>query len=294
LANIVADFKPDIIFHLAAQALVQESLRIPLATIATNTLGSATVLDVAKDYPAIKAIIMVTSDKVYENYEWAWSYRETDQLGGKDPYSASKAASELVINSFLRCYFADTGTIVAIGRAGNVIGGGDWALNRIIPDCIRAWTAGQPVSIRNPLATRPWQHVLEPLSGYLRLATLALNGNRTINHQAYNFGPEPQTNQTVEELLKAMTVRWPKGDWRVKKDPEKLGASEAGLLKLSCEKASNELGWRPTWSFEDTLAYTVDWYRTHATSHDFDAYASSVGQINDYCAANASLLVEPN
>ena len=285
LADVVTDFKPDIIFHLAAQALVHDSLRAPLTTIQANALGTATVMDVARDHSDLQALIMITSDKVYENKEWAWGYRETDQLGGKDPYSASKAAAELVISSFLRCYFNNTKTIVAIGRAGNVIGGGDWAADRIVPDCVRAWGAGQAAMIRNPLATRPWQHVLEPLSGYMRLAELALSGDARINHQAYNFGPKPEVTQNVQELLSSMTARWPGSCWTGETDPAKLAAPEAGLLKLSCDKAHRELNWYPTWSYQDTVNHTVDWYRAHATDSAFDARQFGLDQIAAFTEA---------
>jgi len=292
LANVVNEFKPDVVFHLAAQALVHDSLRAPLATIQTNTMGTATLLDVVKDYPKIQAVILITSDKVYENNEWAWGYRETDPMGGKDPYSASKAAAELVINSFLRCYFDKAETIIATGRAGNVIGGGDWAKDRIVPDCIRAWHAGAPAKIRNPLATRPWQHVLEPLSGYLRLAELALSGTQSINHQAYNFGPASEVTQNVQELLSSMSARWPESAWRDESDPEKLAAPEAGLLKLSCDKAHRELNWFPTWNYKDTVANTIDWYRAYSTNPDFDARTFSLDQIKSYSATATAQLQE--
>lgn len=285
LVDVVADFKPEIIFHLAAQALVSDSLRSPLETIKSNTLGTATLLDVTKDHPDIKAIILVTSDKVYENKEWEWGYRETDQLGGKDPYSASKASAEMVINSYLRCYFSASNTTIAIGRAGNVIGGGDWAADRIVPDCIRAWTAGNPAVIRNPLATRPWQHVLEPLSGYMRLAEMALHGNAQINHQAYNFGPKAEVTQNVQELLISMSARWPGSSWIGETDAARLAAPEAGLLKLCCDKAHKALHWYPTWSYKDTIHNTIDWYRAYVSDTAFDAKHYGLDQIAAYTAA---------
>lgn len=283
VSDLIADFKPDVIFHLAAQALVRESLENPLSTIQTNAVGSATILDAVRKQPNIQAVIMVTSDKVYENHEWDWGYRETDQLGGKDPYSASKASAELIINSFIRCYFTNSDTIVAVGRAGNVIGGGDWALDRIVPDCIRAWTNKQPVLIRNPESVRPWQHVLEPLSGYLRLAEMALKGQRIIDHQAYNFGPNTEVNQTVSKLIEAMSARWPNSSWAEDTKVNSSVSTEAKVLMLSCEKARNELNWQPVWGFEKTLTKTIDWYHEQAKCSNFDAYAKGVEQIKQYC-----------
>lgn len=291
LEETIADFKPDVIFHLAAQALVHHSLRDPLTTIQTNALGTATLLDVVKNHRDIQSVVLITSDKVYENKEWAWGYRESDQLGGKDPYSASKAAAELIIHSYLRSYFGDSKTIIATGRAGNVIGGGDWAADRIVPDCVRAWTKGQAAMIRNPLATRPWQHVLEPLSGYMRLAEMALNNERHINHQAYNFGPKSDVTQNVQELLSSMTTRWPGSVWCSETNMEKLAAPEAGLLKLSCDKAHRDLNWHPTWTYEETVNYTVDWYKAHAEDTNFDARRLGLEQIVAYCESAVKQMV---
>lgn len=284
LSSVVLDFQPDVIFHLAAQAIVKESLSDPINTFNTNTTGMATLLSVVKKHPDIKAAILITSDKVYENKEWAWGYREIDQLGGKDPYSASKAAAELVINSYIESYFRESNTIIAVGRAGNVIGGGDWALDRIVPDCARAWGENKNVVIRNSLSTRPWQHVLEPLSGYLRLAELALSNNQNIQHQAYNFGPNAETNQNVGELVQSMLQRWPHAGWI--DETTKIGTTygEANLLRLSCEKACKDIGWKPTWNFSETVKHTIEWYFAFSCEETFNARTFSEEQILRYCA----------
>jgi len=298
LDKVVTDFKPDIIFHLAAQPLVLEALKNPLSTVQTNTLGTVTLLDVVRRHPDINAVIIVTSDKVYHNQEWAWGYRETDRLGGKDPYSASKAATELILQSFLNCFFPfgsahTTRTIVSVGRAGNVIGGGDWAENRIVPDCMKAWGLGGSVSIRNPMSTRPWQHVLEPLSGYLRLAELAVNGHFRIHREAYNFGPTQETNRSVLDLLTSMANRWPQAKWEVEKTSSQSNKPEAGLLKLSCEKANRDLDWHPAWSYQETVNQTVDWYRASCHDQSFDALNYGLKQIEMYSAvANNQRLSE--
>lgn len=284
LNSVVSEFQPEIIFHLAAQAIVKESLNEPINTFNTNTMGMATLLSVLKKHPNIKATILITSDKVYENKEWPWGYREIDQLGGKDPYSASKAAAELVINSYFKSYFQESNTIISIGRAGNVIGGGDWALDRIVPDCARAWGKNESVVIRNSLSTRPWQHVLEPLSGYLRLAELALKGNQTIQHQAYNFGPNAETNQNVGELVKSMSQRWPNAGWIDETSKMETANAEANLLKLSCEKADKDFGWKPTWNFFQTVTHTIDWYFAFSLQDKFNARTFSEEQILRYCA----------
>lgn len=273
---------PDFVFHLAAQALVRRSYDSPLETIATNALGSANVLEALRHLDKPAAAVMITSDKAYDNVEWVWGYRETDRLGGKDPYSASKGMAELAIRTYIESFFKSPASNIRVGvaRAGNVIGGGDWAADRIVPDCMTAWSRGEAVDIRSPEATRPWQHVLEPLSGYLALgAELALRRDK--HGEAYNFGPPAHQNYSVRELSDEMAKYWSNVRWNdVSRNHEYR--HEAGLLKLNCDKALFELRWEPTLMFKDTVRLTVEWYksfyqRNEASMHDF-----TVAQIEEY------------
>lgn len=248
--------KPDFVFHLAAQPLVRLSYEEPKLTFETNVLGTVNVLDALRRLARPCACVVVTTDKVYENREWVHAYRETDRLGGHDPYSGSKAAAELVVSSYRDSFFSgpQSAVRVAAARAGNVIGGGDWAADRIVPDCVRALRENRPIEVRNPHSTRPWQHVLEPLSGYLWLASQLGRGNCS---GAFNFGPEPESNRTVAELVSEILRHWP-GAW---KDCSGPGAvHEASLLNLATDKARHELGWRPVWSFARTVEETIRWY----------------------------------
>ena len=262
LADVVAAADPEVVLHLAAQPLVRHSYLDPLGTWATNVQGSLNLLEALRplDHPC--AVVMVTTDKVYANREWCYGYRETDRLGGHDPYSASKAAAELAIDSW-RASFSGTAPhqsshlAIASARAGNVIGGGDWAADRIVPDAMRACAAGEPLILRNPGATRPWQHVLEPLSGYLQLAE-ALAADPFAHAEAWNFGPHPEANRCVSDLVEALHLHWP-GQWQDHSDPE--APHEAGLLHLVIDKAQHRLGWRPLWDFPTTVARTACWYR---------------------------------
>lgn len=263
LKPLVHDFRPDFVLHLAAQAIVSTSYRRPLETFATNVMGTATVLETLRDVDWPCTAVMVTSDKAYENVEWPWGYREIDRLGGKDVYSASKGSAELVFHAYQQSFFAkpDAPVRVASARAGNVIGGGDWAADRIVVDCVKAWTAGCSVEIRSPRATRPWQHVLEPLSGYLALAAdLARSPER--RGESYNFGPNPGQNRTVVELITDLAGQWRAGTGTV---PFKVTAdvpfNEAGLLKLNCDKALQDLKWQPTLEYEECVALTGSWYQ---------------------------------
>lgn len=249
---------PDFVFHLAAQPLVRRSYAQPLETVETNVLGTVHVLEALRDLPKPCTAVMVTTDKCYENREHGLPYREEDHLGGRDPYSASKAMAEIAIAAYRQSFFEKTGSLlrVASARAGNVIGGGDWAEDRIVPDSIRALQRGEPIAVRNPHATRPWQHVLEPLSGYLWLAArLALDPSLP---KALNFGPDPESNRSVHDLVNGLLQNWP-GSWTDGSDP--LAPHEAKLLSLSIQKARESLQWRPVWGFEETLARTVRWYR---------------------------------
>jgi len=225
---------------------------------------------------------MITSDKCYDNVEKDSGYLETDRLGGKDPYSGSKGAAELVIRSYVESFFKKTGsnTRVAVGRAGNVIGGGDWAPYRIVPDCVRSWSINEKLEIRNPFATRPWQHVLEPLSGYISLAC-KLNENDGLNGEAFNFGPPAHQNNTVEELVNEIITHWPGSGW-LDKSLEKNAPHEASLLKLNCDKALHALGWQATLNFKETAKWTADWYRTYYEKDTELVAEITVKQIKEY------------
>ena len=264
LTELVRRCQPEVVLHLAAQPLVRRSYQDPLGTWATNVNGSLHLLEALKLLQHPCAVVMVTTDKVYENREWAYGYREPDRLGGHDPYSASKAAAEIAIASW-RSSFCGHGDYqtrylrIATARAGNVIGGGDWAADRIVPDAIRSLAAGEPIPVRNPLATRPWQHVLEPLGGYLRLAqTLACDQNPPC--EAFNFGPVLASNRSVQELVESMLSQWG-GSWLDQRDPN--APHEANLLHLQIDKAHHRLGWTPRWDYFATVQRTVKWYQHH-------------------------------
>lgn len=263
LAQLCLRKRPEVIFHLAAQALVHRSLADPHETFLTNAMGTASILEAVRRSGIDCKIVVITSDKCYANNEWIWGYRESDRLGGLDPYSASKAAAELVFYSYAHTIFKGSGVVVASARAGNVIGGGDWASNRLVPDCVRAWSRGKVVKIRNPSSTRPWQHVLEPLSGYLCLGQYLMKESE-FHGQSFNFGPSADSNHQVQELVEEMARTWPAVSW----EKEVLYAgkihSEAALLKLVCDKAHTLLGWRATLDFEETVKFTSDWYRKYS------------------------------
>ena len=282
LRAVVLDEEPDFVFHLAAQALVRPSYESPLETIVTNAVGAANVLDALRALSKPAIAIMVTSDKAYDNVEWAWGYRETDRLGGKDPYSASKGMAELAIRAFVDSYFKDYNSPIKIGiaRAGNVIGGGDWAVDRMVPDCMQAWAKNDEVQIRSPQATRPWQHVLEPLSGYLLLAT-ALVENACLHGEAYNFGPPANQNYPVCEVIDEMANHWDQVQW---KDVSEIQAHphEAGLLRLNCDKALLDLKWEPTLTFEETVKMTVEWYKNFYLADSQSMHTFSMDQIYAY------------
>jgi CDP-glucose 4,6-dehydratase len=281
LAEVIDDFKPDIVFHLAAQALVQRSHLDPVGTFETNIMGMVNLLECIRTRPWIQTAVLITSDKAYRNVEWCWGYRETDALGGTDPYGASKSCADLIAQSYFHSFLRHIPTRIAITRAGNVIGGGDWADDRIIPDCIRAWSKDESVSVRSPKATRPWQHVLEPLSGYLWLGAELWKNKDGINGESFNFGPSANVNQTVAQLLDAMLSRWPGVKWHVPVGNENTG-HEALLLKLSCDKAQFNLNWRAVLQFDETVAFTTDWYRNWFEQQK-DVRSFSVGQIKEYC-----------
>ena len=278
----VKKIQPDYVFHLAAQALVRTSYENPVETMKTNAIGSANILDALRGLDNPVVAVMITSDKVYDNVEWSWGYRETDRLGGKDPYSASKGMAELAIRSFIESFFSskDSNVRVAIARAGNVIGGGDWAVDRIVPDCMNSWSKNNVVDIRNPDATRPWQHVLEPIRGYLVLAS-QLSANLSLHSESYNFGPHAQLNYSVRELINAMSKHWDLVQWN---DTSNLKEQlhEAGLLKLNCDKALMDLKWQPILEFEETVLMTVEWYRHYYQNSTESMYNFTISQIEQY------------
>ena len=269
LQRVIEEAQPEVVLHLAAQPLVRRSYRDPLGTWATNVQGSLHLLEALRSLQHRCAVVMVTTDKVYANREWPYGYREEDRLGGHDPYSASKAASELAIASW-RASFCGTAVhqtpqlAIATARAGNVIGGGDWAQDRIVPDAMRSLSNGEPIPIRSPQATRPWQHVLEPLGGYLLLAeklSAAQSSGLVPNPyaEAFNFGPQLESNRSVRALVTEALRHWP-GSWQDCSDP--TAPHEAGQLHLQIDKAHHQLGWQPRWDFETAVSRTVGWYRS--------------------------------
>ncbi len=290
LERVVLSSKPNVVLHLAAQAIVRESYETPLETLATNVMGTAHVIEAVRRSGHPCAVVIVTSDKCYENMDWHFGYRETDPLGGSDPYSMSKGSAELVVASWRRSFLGDGSPVrLASARAGNVIGGGDWARDRIVTDCIAALCAGKPIGVRNPGATRPWQHVLEPLSGYLWLAAKLLGSDGHRHGQAWNFGPPMQSVCTARELVELLIDSWGEGGWEDLSDPD--APHEAKLLALSCEKAFRHLGWEPTWQLRDCIRETVHWYRQWNEGH-VDPRALCEQQIDQYtrCAAGRGMI----
>lgn len=273
-------YKPEIVFHLAAQSLVRQSYTNPIETYDTNVLGTLKVFEACRKYN-VKAVVNITSDKAYKNNEWVWGYRENDQMGGYDPYSSSKGCVELLTSSYRNSYFnldeykKSHQTLLASCRAGNVIGGGDWAADRLMTDIMLSVAQGEKVNIRNPNATRPWQHVLEPLSGYLHIGQKLLEEN-VIFAEAWNFGPSNEASITVESVVKNVHKYWDKIDYQITEDPNQL--HEAHLLKLDCSKAHSKLKWKDTWSSDETFEKTVKWYKSFyedqkvLTKENFDKY----------------------
>jgi CDP-glucose 4,6-dehydratase len=263
LEEVIISAKPDFLFHLAAQALVRRSYEDPLETWQTNVVGTLHALEALRKLDKPCAAVIITSDKCYDNVEWVWGYRESDAMGGPDPYSASKGAAELAIRSHIKSYFPKGSSKVRIAsaRAGNVIGGGDWAADRIVPDCVKAWSTDNLVELRNPHSTRPWQHVLEPLSGYLSLA-IALSQRSELHGEPFNFGPQAQQNHSVLELVKQMSLHWEQVRWQ-NVSGSVAGPYESGLLKLNCDKSLHYLQWHAVMGFEDTVRMTAEWYRAY-------------------------------
>jgi CDP-glucose 4,6-dehydratase len=279
---LVEKIQPDFVFHLAAQALVRPSYKNPIETMTTNAIGTANVLDALRNLDKKVVAVMITSDKAYDNVEWVWGYRENDRLGGKDPYSASKGMAEIAIRSYVESFFnsPDSNVRVGVARAGNVIGGGDWAVDRIVPDCMEAWASGETVDIRSPHATRPWQHVLEPLSGYLCLAE-DLYMNDKHHGEAYNFGPSANQSYPVSKLIDEMSKYWNQIKWKDVSN-NKQHVHEAGLLKLNCDKVLFDLEWHSALQFEETVKMTVDWYKEYYQNRNKSMYDFTIGQIESY------------
>lgn len=287
LEHAILSAQPDFVFHLAAQALVRRSYEDPMVTWHTNVFGTLHLLEALRKLDKPCSAVIITSDKCYDNVEWVWGYREIDALGGPDPYSASKGAAELAIKSHIKSYFpaASSQVRIASARAGNVIGGGDWSLDRIVPDCVKAWSSGNSVELRNPSSTRPWQHVLEPLSGYLNLA-LALSRQPELHGEPLNFGPSAHRTYSVLELVEQMALHWDQVRW-LDVSHSSTGPYESGLLKLNCDKAFHNLGWHALLDFEDTVRLTTEWYRSYygnpseiaaTTRLQIDAYMTKAKQ----------------
>ena len=278
LANTVQGFQPEFVFHLAAQALVRPSYDDPASTFSTNVIGSVNLLDAVRKCESVRSLVYITSDKCYENVEWIWGYRENDLLGGRDPYSASKAAAEIAFSSYARSFFEQRPLLgAATARAGNVIGGGDWAVDRIIPDCIRAIQAGRSVYLRNPGATRPWQHVLEPLGGYLLLAARLYDEPKRWCG-SWNFGPSTHEVRTVQNVAEVIINHLGKGHIEIAESQTQV--HEARLLQLNCDKAHQLLGWHPRWHVDKTLEATALWYKAIMNGGDGELVTRS--QIREF------------
>lgn len=274
------DFKPEIVFHLAAQPLVRLSYAEPVLTYETNVLGTLNVLEAARQTPTVKAFVNITTDKCYENKEVSRGYKEDDPMGGYDMYSSSKGCVEILSSSYRRSFLQHEGYALATARAGNVIGGGDWAADRLIPDCVRSWEAGHPVEIRSPRATRPWQHVLEPLSGYLLLGH-RLYTQGSAYAQAFNFGPQPENVLTVEDVVRQAMAAYGKGSLHVRHDPHAV--HEAALLTLDISKARRVLGWTPAYSAAQAIEHTMAWYKRFYQQDPMRTF--TIQQIQAYTAS---------
>jgi len=276
LRSSMVEFNPDIVIHMAAQPLVRLSYKEPLETYEINVMGTAKVLESARSCVNLRAIVSVTTDKCYENKEWVWGYREDEPMGGYDPYSSSKGCAELVSSAYRRSFMQDQGVGLATARAGNVIGGGDWADDRLIPDILKAFEQNKPVVIRNPSSTRPWQHVLEPLSGYLVLAQ-ALYEDPENYAEGWNFGPHDEDAKPVDWILNHMVASWPGASWQLDQGAR---PHEAGYLKLDVSKAKARINWQPTWHLELTLEKIVKWHQAWLDQEDMQALC--LQEINDY------------
>ncbi len=280
--EIFIEERPDFVFHLAAQAIVSVSYSDPVSTFSTNVMGTVHVLEALRHLENDCSAVIITSDKCYDNVEWVWGYKESDALGGKDIYSGSKGAAEIAFKSYYHSFFKNHPKVrIASARAGNVIGGGDWAKDRIVPDCMNAWFKGNPVEIRSPKATRPWQHVLEPLSGYLNLGQM-LAGEHLIHGESFNFGPKSENNYTVVQLLEDLGIHWGLNDKdKVYTITGNIPFHEAGLLKLNCDKALFYLKWLPTLEYSELIAFTSKWYFEFYHSKP-DMWSYTIDQLESY------------
>jgi CDP-glucose 4,6-dehydratase len=284
LKKLFKKHRPDFVFHLAAQPIVSRAYLDPKLTFETNVLGTVNILECLRNYSNKVVAIIVTSDKCYKNMEWDWGYREDDALGGKDPYSSSKACAELVCYSYYKSFFAkkDDPCRMVTARAGNVIGGGDWAIDRLVPDCVKAWSKNRAVFVRNPKATRPWQHVLEPLSGYLWLGAKIFASDK-LNGESFNFGPDYKVNESVGELIKLFSDYFGGSNrWRYQNKVQI--SKESMFLKVSCDKALKFLDWHAVLPFSDTIKMAADWYREFYRNKDTNMLSFTMSQIDHYMA----------
>ena len=278
LNDVFVEYQPEIVFHLAAQPLVLESYQTPMQTMEVNVQGSCNVLEAARLSNSVRVVVMITTDKCYENREWVWGYRETDAMGGHDPYSASKGAAELIISSYYRSFFKDKMQVgIASVRAGNVIGGGDWCENRLVPDIFRSIVINQAVKVRNPQSVRPWQHVLEPLGAYLLLAERMWQDPKNFSG-AWNIGPSNDNHRTVKDLVTEIIKCGGRGNWETDHVIQNL--HEANLLSLDISKAQRMLGWSPVLNFSESVRLTCDWY---LSENHVDFWKLALNQINHYC-----------
>lgn len=282
LTHAMTEAQPEVVFHLAAQAWVQDGYYHPRTTFETNVMGGVNLCEVAGKVESVRSLVFITSDKCYRNLEWEWGYRENDALGGRDPYGASKACAELVFSAYWTSFLSKSGRLhAASARAGNVIGGGDWASYRLIPDCVRALRKKQTIEIRSPEATRPWQHVLEPLGAYLHLGRLLAGPNGVEFCKSWNFGPNNSANKKVGDVVKDVIRLWGSGEVIVKRDPN--APHEDHWLQLNCDRASQYLKWQPTWNYPESIRETINWYRQYHEGVNVAALAEM--QIDKYSQA---------
>jgi CDP-glucose 4,6-dehydratase len=285
LKAVVEELAPDFIFHLAAQSLVSVSYQEPIRTLNTNVMGVANIMEVSRLLSHKCVLIVVTSDKCYENVEWEWGYKETDHLGGKDIYSGSKGAAEAIFHAYYHSFFVEHQYVrVGSARAGNVIGGGDWAKDRIVADCVRSWSLGESVKVRSPRATRPWQHVLEPLSGYLTLASELWSQRTALSGHSFNFGPVSEKSHTVVDVIERLAQHWSstEGLDGFLEITDNVQFHEAGLLKLNCDKAMFHLGWQPTLAFDECIQLVGAWYDQYYNADGIDMFRLTINQIRFY------------